>query len=87
MASQSKETLTKHARCFFYLQDEKLSQVIKASGNSVEGYWPGLFAKALKGQDITKLLSNVGTAAPAATGGAATGGDSGAKEDKKEESK
>ena len=59
--------------------------MIKASGNTVEGYWPGLFAKALKGQDITKLLSNVGTAA-AAPAAAAAAGDAPA-EAKKEESK
>ena len=61
--------------------------MIKASGNTVEGYWPGLFAKALKGQDIAKLLSNVGSGAPAAAGaapadaGAAAGGDDKKKED------
>merc|ERR1712037_157145 len=48
------------------ISEEKLSKVIKASGNTVEGYWPGLFAKALKGQDITALLANVGAGAGAA---------------------
>merc|ERR1719192_3051282 len=47
--------------------EEKLNKVIKASGNTVESYWPGLFAKALKGQDITALLASVGSA-PAAGG-------------------
>merc|ERR1712110_353647 len=47
---------------------EKLNKVIKASGNTVEPYWPGLFAKALEGQDINSLLSNVGSAGPAAAG-------------------
>merc|ERR1712113_221492 len=71
------------------ISEQKLSQVIKASGNTVEGYWPGLFAKALKGQDIAKLLSNVGSGAPAAAGaapadaGAAAGGDDKKKEDDK----
>merc|ERR1712238_330506 len=52
------------------ISEDKLNKVIKASGNAVEGYWPGLFCKALKGQDITKILSNVGSApaAPAAAG-------------------
>ena len=60
--------------------------MIKASGNTVEGYWPGLFAKALKGQDITKLLSNVGTAAaaPAAAGAAGAAAEA-PKEEKPEE--
>ena len=59
--------------------------MIKASNNNVEGYWPGLFAKALKGQDITALLSNVGSA-PAA-GGAAAATDAAPAEDKKEKGK
>ena len=54
-----------------------MQKVIKASGNDVEPYWPSLFAKALKGQNIEELLSNissgpVGGAGPAA-GGAAAG--------------
>ena len=54
--------------------------MIKSSGNTVEGYWVGLFAKALKGQDIGALLSNVGSGAAAAggdagAGAAAAGGD------------
>ena len=61
------------------LQDKKLSQAIKASGNKVESYWPGLFAKALEGQDIGELLSNVGSApagdAAPAGGAAAAGGE------------
>ena len=64
-----------------------MNQVIKASNNKVEPYWPGLFAKALEGQDIEKLLSNVGSAAPAggaaAAGGAPAGGAA-PKEEKKE---
>ena len=44
-----------------------MSKVIAASGNTVEGYWPGLFAKALQGQDIAKLLANVGTGSGAAS--------------------
>merc|ERR1711968_373242 len=68
---------------------EKLSAVIKASGNEVEPYWPMLFAKALKGANVGDLLANVGSAGPA--GGAAAGpADAGAaaeevKEEKKEE--
>merc|ERR1712028_194729 len=41
---------------------EKLTKFIKASGNEVEPYWPMLFAKALKGQDVGALLANIGSA-------------------------
>jgi large subunit ribosomal protein LP1 len=53
-----------------------LAKVIKASGNEVEPYWPSLFAKALKGQNIEELLSNIGSAPVAVAGGvqAAAGG-------------
>ena len=47
-----------------------------------------LFAKALKGADVGELLSNIGSAAPAAAGPAAAGGAAEAvveKEEKKEE--
>ena len=62
-----------------------MNKIIKASGNEVEPYWPGLFAKALEGQDIGALLTNVGSAGPAGGAGAAAGGDAG--EAKKEEEK
>merc|ERR1712078_921490 len=58
---------------------EKLSKIIKASGNEVEPYWPMLFAKALKGQDVGALLANIGTAGgaagPAAAGPVAAAAD------------
>merc|ERR1712023_187819 len=66
---------------------EKLSAVIKASGNEVEPYWPMLFAKALKGADVGALLSNIGSAGPAAGGGAAAAGPAEVVEEKKEEKK
>merc|ERR1719230_729607 len=72
------------------ITSEKLLKVIKASGNEVEPYWPGLFAKALQGQDIGALLTNIGNAGGSG-GAAATGGDQPAeavaeqKEEKKEE--
>merc|ERR1712038_1114249 len=67
------------------ISEEKLSKVIKASGNTVEGYWPGLFAKALKGQDITALLANVGTDAGSGAGGAAAAEEEKPKEEEPEE--
>ena len=69
---------------------EKLAKVIKASGNEVEAYWPSLFAKALKGQNIEELLSNIGSApvavaAPVAAAGAPAQAPAAKKEEKKEE--
>ena len=54
------------------MQAEKLNKVIKASGNTVEPYWPMLFAKALKSANIGDLLTNVASAAPG--GGASAAG-------------
>merc|ERR1711904_362239 len=96
MASVSPDQLTKEQKdelCVSYaalmlhddgleINAEKLTKIIKASGNEVEPYWPMLFAKALKGQDVGALLSNIGSAGGAAAGPAATAGaaDAGAAE-------
>lgn len=69
------------------IQAEKLSKVIKASGNEVEPYWPMLFAKALKGQDVGELLTNLASAGPAAGPAAAGGPVEEVVEEKKEEKK
>merc|ERR1712046_368456 len=69
---------------------EKLTKIIKASGNEVEPYWPMLFAKALKGQDVGALLANVGTAGGgggAAAAGPAEAGPAAEAEPEKEEKK
>merc|ERR1712224_104312 len=85
MASVSPDQLTKEQKdelCVSYaalmlhddgleINAEKLNKIIKASGNEVEPYWPMLFAKALKGQDVGALLSNIGSAGGAAAGPAA----------------
>ena len=60
-----------------------MNKVIKASCNSVEGYWPGLFAKAMKGKNVDDLLANAGNSSAAAGPVAAAAG--GAVEEKKEE--
>ena len=72
----------------FCFQAEKLAKVIKDSGNTVEPYWPMLFAKALKSANVDDLLTSVVSAGPAA-GPAAAGGAAAAaapvEEAKKEE--
>ena len=53
---------------------DKMKKLIEASGNKVESFWPGLYAKALSGRNVGDLLSGGGAApAPAAATGAATG--------------
>ena len=65
------------------MQADKLSQVIKASGNTVESYWPSMFAKAIQGQNIEELLTSIATAGPAvALGAAAAGGPAAAAKGK-----
>ena len=67
------------------ISEDKLKKVISASGNSVEGYWPGLFAKALKGKNVGDILANAGSAAAAPVAAAAPA--EAKKEDKKEDKK
>ena len=66
---------------------EKLSKIVKASGNDIEPYWPALFAKALKGQDVGALLSNIGSAGGAGGAAAASAGPAAADAPKEEEEK
>ncbi len=39
-----------------------MSKLIEASGNKVDGFWPNIFAKSLKGQNISDLLCGGGAA-------------------------
>merc|ERR1711934_1302686 len=96
MASVSPDQLTKEQKdelCVSYaalmlhddgleINAEKLNKIIKASGNEVEPYWPMLFAKALKGQDVGALLSSIGSAGGPA---AAAEAEPEKKEEKEEE--
>ena len=68
------------------ITEDKLAKVAKASGNTdLEGYWPGLFAKALAGRDIMDLLKGGDApAAAAADAPAAAGGDAPAAKKKEE---
>ena len=62
-----------------------MNKVIKASGNTVEAYWPALFSKALSQANIGELLQSVITAGPAA--GPAVAGAAAVEEAPKEEKK
>ena len=62
-----------------------MTKIIKASGNEVEPYWPMLFAKALKGQDVGALLANIGNAGGGGGGAAADAGPAAAAVEEKEE--
>lgn len=42
-----------------HLQAEKISAILNAANIEIESYWPGLFAKALQGQDIRKMCSDL----------------------------
>ena len=64
-----------------------MTKIIKASGNEVEPYWPMLFAKALKGQDVGAMLANIGSAGGAAGPATAAGPSAVAEEAPKEEEK
>mmetsp|Transcript_37741 Transcript_37741/g.44017 ORF Transcript_37741/g.44017 Transcript_37741/m.44017 type:complete len:131 (-) Transcript_37741:162-554(-) len=53
------------------ISGEKINKLIAASGNKVDAYWPGLFARALHGKNVSELLLGGGGAAGGSTGGAA----------------
>ncbi|CAI9097077.1 OLC1v1033382C1 [Oldenlandia corymbosa var. corymbosa] len=75
---------------------EKIATLLKAANlNSVESYWPSLFAKLCEKRNVEDLILNVGAggggaavavAAPAA-GGASAAAAAPAAEEKKEEPK
>merc|ERR1711881_123489 len=66
---------------------EKLAKVIKDSGNTVEPYWPMLFAKALKNANVGEMLTAVASAGPAPGAAAGGAGPAAAAEAPKEEKK
>ena len=43
---------------------DKMNKLIKASGNTIEGFWCKLFATALGGQNVESLLMGSGNSAP-----------------------
>ncbi|XP_023019543.2 large ribosomal subunit protein P1-like [Leptinotarsa decemlineata] len=71
---------------------EKIKSILKAANVDVEPYWPGLFAKALEGINVRKLVTNIGSgvgsalsAGDAAAPAAATATAEPEKEEKEEE--
>lgn len=48
------------------IRGEKIATVLKAADYDIEPYWPGLFAGALEGINISDLIKNVGSAPTAA---------------------
>uniref|UniRef100_A0A1I7XW15 Large ribosomal subunit protein P1 n=1 Tax=Steinernema glaseri TaxID=37863 RepID=A0A1I7XW15_9BILA len=70
---------------------EKIQTLLTAAGVEVESYWAGLFAKALDGVDVKKLItdisSGVGSAPAAGAAAAPAAGDAAAAAPAKEEKK
>ncbi|CAG8898305.1 unnamed protein product [Penicillium egyptiacum] len=70
---------------------DKIQTLISAAKvQEVEPIWASIFARALEGKDIKELLTNVGSAGPAAAapaGGAAAAAPAEAKAEEKEEEK
>ena len=52
---------------------ENIKTLLDASKNTVEVYWPGLFASALKGDSFEKMLYTIGGGAAPAAAAAAPG--------------
>lgn len=55
------------------ITEESLKKIIDASGNKVDALWTKLFAKALKGTDLSSFFgcASAGAAAPAASSSSA----------------
>ena len=71
---------------------QNISALLKATNNDVAVYWPGLWANALKGDNLEKLMMTLGSgggggaaAAPAAAAGAAAAPAAKAEKPKVEE--
>ena len=48
------------------ITSQQMNKLIEASGNKVDGFWPNIFAKSLKGRNVNDLLCAGQAAAPAA---------------------
>ena len=67
------------------ITSEKLKELITASGNEVEPYWPMLFAKVLANADVEKLITSCGGGVAATSNGAAAADGEAAAEEEEEE--
>ncbi|CAM9690039.1 unnamed protein product [Discosporangium mesarthrocarpum] len=72
------------------ITSDQILELIKATGNEVEAYWPVIFASFLQKVGIEDLITTVGAGGGggSAAGGGGGAGDAGAaEEEKKEEEK
>ncbi|CAF3910669.1 unnamed protein product, partial [Rotaria sp. Silwood1] len=47
------------------ITSDKIATILKAANYEIEPYWPGLFASALEGVQVTDLINNIGSVAVA----------------------
>jgi len=66
---------------------ENIEKIVKASGNSVESYWPSLFAGIVAKGDLNELIGRVSAPGSGGNGGGAggAGGADGEEEEVEEE--
>mmetsp|Transcript_3979 Transcript_3979/g.8527 ORF Transcript_3979/g.8527 Transcript_3979/m.8527 type:complete len:122 (-) Transcript_3979:225-590(-) len=67
---------------------DKIAELVEASGNEVEAYWPSLFAGLLAKVDVNELImssTKIGGGGAAAGGAAAGGAAAEAAEEEEEE--
>ncbi|CAE7667353.1 unnamed protein product [Symbiodinium pilosum] len=71
------------------ITEDNINTLIKASGGSIDSFFPALFAKLCQGKDLDSMLKfgGGGGGGPAVGGGAAADAGAGGGEAKKEEKK
>lgn len=92
---QKDELVTCYAALALYdagheINSQSIQEMITATNNEVEPYWPMLFGKFLAGDAIETLLSSVSSGGGGGGGGAGggdAGGDGGEEKPKEEEKK